>query len=324
MSDLTVGSVMPDLTIVAPTTPTPLERLVDDYLMACRARGLSRATLNHSYGYPLRKIFLPWCQERGLTTVEEFDRRAVDAFSVMLLDRPGKDGRPLSKFSIHAYTRAVRGFLNWCRQEGEQVTARPSLVRLPRRVLDVLSREEIDAMERAAPTERDRIIIRILGDCGLRAAELCGLSVDDLRRRDRQAFLHVLGKGEREREVPVPPGLVRRIERYLRDTRPADSRHANLFLSLRRGRTGDFEPLTPSGLLQLVQGSAHRAGITKHVDSHLLRHSMITNALRAGMNPLLLSTIVGHSSMRMIEQVYSHLNTSDSYEAMMRALTAQQ
>jgi integrase/recombinase XerD len=193
----------------------------------------------------------------------------------------------------------------------------------PFRVLDVLDRDQIDALEAACPTERDRILVRILGDCGLRAAELCGLTPEDVRRRDRGAFLHVRGKGERDREVPLPPALLRRLDRYLRDVRPSDSRHRNLFLSLRRGRSGDYEPLTPSGLRQVVQGAAERASITKHVDSHLLRHSMVTNALRAGMNPMLLAQIVGHSSLRMIEQVYSHLNASDAYEAMMRTLADQ-
>jgi len=82
--------------------------------------------------------------------------------------------------------------------------------------------------------------------------------------------------------VPLPPGLLRRLDRYQRDVRPTDARNATLFLSLRRGRSGDYEPLTPSGLLQVVRGGAERAKITKRVDSHLLRHSMITNALRAG------------------------------------------
>jgi hypothetical protein len=54
---------MPDLTVVAPTEPSAVEQLVEDYLMACRARGVSRATLTNSYGYPLRGIFVPWCRE---------------------------------------------------------------------------------------------------------------------------------------------------------------------------------------------------------------------------------------------------------------------
>lgn len=313
---------MPNVALV-PSQVSPLHTLVDDYLMSCRARGLSRATIVNSYGYPLLSIFLPWCDTHDVERPADLTARVIDSFSVFLLNREGKNGRTLSKFSVHAYARAVRGFLTWCAKEGEKVEARPSLPRLPRRVLDVLSRDEINALEGGATTERDRIIIRILGDCGLRASELCGLRPDDVIRRDRQAYLLVHGKGERERLVPVPPQLLRRIDRYVRDTRPSDTAHKELFLSVRRGRSGDYEPLTRSGLLQLMASAGDRAGLAaKNVHPHLLRHSFITNALRAGMNPLVLSRIVGHSSLRMIEQVYSHLNAGDSYEAMMRALSA--
>lgn len=303
-----------------PTEPSPLHRLVDDYLMACRARGLAPKTIDDSYGYPLRSIFLPWCVENGIEKPEQLTSRTVDAFSVLLLERGGKNVKRLSKFTVHAYARSVRGFLTWCAQEGEDIKARPALPRLPRRVLNVLDRSEIDALEAAAPTERDRIIIRILGDCGLRADELCSLRLSDVVRHDRQAYLHVQGKRDMERLVPVPPALLRRIERYARDARPQDAQSDRLFVALRRGRSGDYEPLTRSGVLQLIRSATARAGITKRVHTHLLRHSFITNALRAGMNPIILSKIAGHTSLRMIDQVYSHLNTTDSYEAMLRML----
>ncbi len=91
-------------------------------------------------------------------------------------------------------------------REGEIVTARPALPRLPRRVLDVLDRDELEALEAAAPTERDRLIIRVLADCGLRAEGLCGLKVDDIVRRDRQAYLRVSRRttaSERSRSPPL-------------------------------------------------------------------------------------------------------------------------
>jgi integrase/recombinase XerD len=301
---------------------SPLHRLVDDYLMECRARGLSPATVNNSYGYPLRSIFLPWCEENGVERPDQLDGRTVNAFSVALVEHGGKRTQHLSKFSIHAYARAVRGFLTWCTKEGEVVVARPALPRLPRRVLDVLDRSELDALEAAAPTERDRLIIRILADCGLRAEGLCGLQVDDIVRRDRQAYLRVREKNDMEREVPVSPALLRRLERFAASGRPAGARSSFLFVGLRKGRTGEYDPLTRSGVLQLVQSAAERAGITKRVHTHLLRHSFITNALRAGMNPLILARIAGHSSLRMIDQVYSHLNTADTYEAMIRMLNS--
>lgn len=313
---------MARIAVVAPPPASALHQLVDDYLMACRARGLAPGTVHNSYGYPLRSIFVPWCDANGVATPAQLDARAIDEFSVALLERGGKDGRPLSKYSVHAYARAVRGFLNWCKREGEQVTARPALPRLPRRVIDVLDRNEITALEAAAPSERDRLVIRVLGDCGLRASELCTLQMSDIIRHDRQAYLRVHGKGERDRLVPLTPALLRRLERYVRDARPKDSPHRQLFVSLRRGHSGDYEPLTRSGLLQLIRHSAERAGISKKVYPHLLRHSFVTNALRAGVSPLLLAQIAGHTSMRMIEQVYSHLNPTDSYDAMIRALTA--
>ena len=299
-----------------------LQRLVDDYLMECRARGLAPATINGSYGYPLRSVFLPWCEGNGVERPAQLDSRTVNAFSVALAEQGGKDGRPLSRFTIHAYARAVRGFLTWCSREGETVAARPALPRLPRRVLDVLDRQELDALEAAAPTERDRLIIRILGDCGLRAEGLCGLKLDDVVRRDRQAYLRVREKGDMEREVPLTPALLRRVERYISNARPKDAPGTQLFLGLRRGLSGEYEPLTRSGVLKVVRHAAERAGIKKRVTTHLLRHSFITNALRAGMNPLILARIAGHSSLRMIDQVYSHLNTSDTYEAMIHMLNA--
>jgi len=311
---------MPDLTVVRTTSPTTLERLVDDYLMSCRARGLAPNTTRVSYGYPLRGVLLPWCAERGIERLDQLDSRSVDAFAVHLHEAGGHRREKLSKSTVHAYVRAVRGFLAWCEREGESVIARPALPRLPRRVIDVLDRSEITRLEEATPTERDGLMVRILGDCGLRAAELCGLRTDDVFRRDRQAYLRVHGKGDKERLVPVPPTLLRRLDRYVRTVRPLEAHSNHLFVGLRRGRSGDFEPLTPSGILQLVQSAAVRAGITKPVYTHLLRHSFITNALRGGMNPMVVAQISGHSSLRMIERVYSHLTAGDSYEALVALL----
>lgn len=309
---------MSALTLVDASGPTELERLVKDFLASCRARGLSPATLSRGYGPPLERVFLPWCAKNGITSVEQLDQRALDRYTSTLLTEGGDRGE-LSRFSVHSYTRIVSQFLGWCQKEGEAVSAKPQLPKLPRRVIDVLSREEIDAMEAAAPTERDKIIIRLLADTGLRAGELCGLRAADLVRNDRRAYIKVLGKGSQERLVPLPPALLRRIERYDR-ARHKDTDTDRLFVGLRRSIGGGFEALTPSGVLQLVHGSAERAGITKRVHTHLLRHSFATEALRRGMNPIQLTRILGHNSLRMIERVYSHLTPDDGYDALMSML----
>lgn len=100
---------MADLSVVRPTGTTALELLVEDYLMACRARGLSRNTIETSYGYPLRRLLLPWCAEHQITEVEHFDRRAADAFAVDLRETPGRRGSPLAATSVHAYLAGRSG-----------------------------------------------------------------------------------------------------------------------------------------------------------------------------------------------------------------------
>jgi len=312
---------MARLSLVSTPRKPELPNLVEDYLRSAEARGLAPSTVDNSYGYPLRRIFLPWCAEEGIDSIEGLDAKAVDSFSAYLLRFDGKNGR-LSRHSVHAYARAVRTFLLWCQRNGEAVAAAPQLPRLPRKVLDVLTWEEIEAIERAAPSERDKLIVRVLADGGLRATEVCSLRLEDLIRRGRSTFLRVRGKGARERLVPVVPTLFRRLERYVSHYRPADICDDHLFVSLYKGHSGEHEMMTRSGVLQLVRGATRRAGIKKRVYTHLFRHSFFTNGLRGGMNSLVLAQVGGHSSLRMLQEVYSHLDVDDAYEQLTRMLTA--
>jgi integrase/recombinase XerD len=297
---------------------SPLARLVDDYLTHVRARGLSPAT-NTAYNHALRVVLLPWCAAEGIERVEELDSRTVDRLSTSMLTRISARGKPLSADSVHTYTRGVRQFLTWAQGEGEAVTAKPQLPKLGKHHRDVLRATEIDAMEAAVPTERDKLIIRILGDCGLREGEVARLRVEDVLRPENRGQLHVRGKGRRERRVPVLSRLLRRIERYMGGrVDPASDR---LFLGLRRGRSGDYEPLTESGIRQVIRDAGLRAGLRRSVNPHLLRHSWMTEMLRQGMDPLQLSMIAG-CSLKVIQEHYEHLTQDDAYESMMKALAA--
>jgi len=299
---------------------TPLSRLVDDYLASCRARGLSPRTIETSYGYSLLSVLLPWCQQEGVTRVEELDTRTLDRLSSFLLTRMSDRGKPLSKHSVHSYLRPIRQLLTWAAREGEEVKGKPQLPKLPKQRRDVLSRDEINRLELAAPTERDRLIIRIFGDCGLRLGEVTRLRIQDIVRSARAASLDVDGKGRRQRRVPVPPALVRRLERHI-SSLPADDPTGRLFLSLHRGPHGYYEPLTESGINNLIGVAAQRANIGRNVHPHLLRHSWMTEMLRSGMNPIQLSVIAG-ASPEVIGSCYEHLSEDDAQEALVRALLA--
>jgi integrase/recombinase XerD len=172
----------------------------------------------------------------------------------------------------------------------------------------VLSREEIRALEDVAVTERDKLIVRVLGDTGIRVGELVNLTTNDLVNQDRNLYLRVGGKTG-ERLVPVPR-LSRRLQKYGDRGRPRDVVSNRIFISLKRRPGGDYGPLTPSGVEQLIQDLRQRAGITKRVYPHLLRHSYATWALARGMNPIMLAHILGHTSLatrtrRLLEPVRS-------------------
>ena len=310
---------MPSLKVVPAQQPSALARLVEDYLAACRARGLSPKTVDGAYGYPLRSILLPFCRDAGITEISGLDNRALDRLSGRLLERGGAKGA-LSKASVHAYMRAVNHLLAWAKKEGEGIGAKAQLPRLPKRLLEVLSRAELDRMEDAATTERDKLIVRTLADTGIRVGELVGLRTSDLHERNRSLFLRVRGKGAKERMVPVPPPLYRRLRRYADRGRPKDVRSDRLFMGLRRRPGSDHAPLTESGAQQMVRTLAKVAGIERRVYPHLLRHSYATWALNHGMNPILLAQVLGHSSLTMIQQVYAHQTPEDAYQAMLKAL----
>jgi integrase/recombinase XerD len=181
-----------------------LQRLVNDYLADCRARGLSPKTLKDAYGYPLQQVFLPWCERRGLTEPRELDHRTLNQLTSDLLEVGGRRGK-LSRFTVDTYVRNVNLFLGWCRREGEIGHVRAQSPKLPRRVLDVLSRDEVDKLEGVARFERDKVIVRLLADTGIRANELIGVRQVDLVERGRDRFIRVHGKGAKDRLVPISP-----------------------------------------------------------------------------------------------------------------------
>ena len=305
--------------VLANGTSTPLERLVDDYLSNCAARGLAPRTVDKDYGYALNSVFLPWCLTNEITQLSQLDGRCVDRFTASLHTHRKQNGEPLSKYSVHTYIRPVRQLLSWAKSVGEEVRATPQLPRRSKPLRDALTREEIDRMEKALLSERDKLIVRTLADCGLRLDELRRLGPADIVRTGRYAYLRVLGKRSRVRDVPVMPQLLRRLER-LADNHPEGRTVDRLFLSRRRGRSELLEPLTDSGIYKVVVEAATLARIHKRVYPHLLRHSWMTEMLRNGMSPIQLSIIAG-ASPDVIAACYTHLTKDDAYSAMLRVLS---
>ncbi len=319
-----------------------LGEAIGDFMAGVKAQGTSPRTYRY-YSDVLTKTFLPWCVERRIQELERLDQRALDEFSAYLLDRPDK---PLAKSSAASYLRAVRTFVRWVGENGlSSADIRVRNVKVPRQVVDALSPAEISALEAAADTERDRLIIRVLANTGIRLSELLGLRVDDIRSEGARWYLRIEGrsygggaKGDRGRLVPLtPPELGRRLRRFATKGRRPEAYSDRLFLLLRRSRkTGTYEPLAESGVQQMLLTVAERAGIWspadrttgqsesgKRVHPHLFRHSFVTNALKRGVNPVIVQQIAGHRDLSMIATVYAHVNAMDGYDALMRSLTVE-
>jgi integrase/recombinase XerD len=288
-----------------------LESLVNDYLAHQRGRGLSPRTAALTANI-LERTFLPWCNKEGISAPDQLAQRMLDRFSANLLDRK------LARESVRTYTRTVGTFIRWA-QADDAIAAKVKLHQpeAEHKLVETLTREEIQKLEHAAKTERDKLIIRLLADTGIRLGELLGLRVGDLVEQGRERYIKVRGKGARERLVPLAPALFVRLRRY------AGRDNERIFVTNRRSpKTHDFEPLAPRSVQNMIRFTADAAKLKRNIHPHLFRHSYATWALRKGMNPLQLQRILGHADLTMISTVYSHLTPSDSYTAMLELLKA--
>lgn len=297
-----------------------LSDLIDEYLDHVKA-ARSPNTL-HQYRYALKRVFLSWAEQEGLGHLAEIDRAALDRFSRHLQTEPGLRGRPLTPVSVQTYVRAINLWLSWsARHAGGEKGLRAEAPKPRRRTMITLSLEDVSKMEQAAKYPRDQLIVRLLADTGIRVGELINLRVRDLVREQSKCYLHVRGKTG-GRIIGVEPALYRRLRAYVEGGRRDGGEDAPLFVALRARADGQAEPLTPSGVHQIVQYLGEAAGIHKRVYPHLFRHSYATEFLNRGGDSIMLAKVLGHGSLAMIQNVYAHLAADHVHDAMLRHLVA--
>ena len=217
----------------------------------------------------------------------------------------------LSARSAARLLSALRGFFRHCAAEGivpedssAQLTSPKTWTALPR----VLSPEEIDALLAAPDVTtprglRDRAMIETLYASGLRVSELVRLETE---RTDLEGgTLLVVGKGNKERLVPVGREARKWIGRYLREARPALDRARSEFLFL----TGRGSPMTRQRFWQLIELYARGAGIRSRISPHVLRHSFATHMLERGADLRSVQMLLGHADIATT-QIYTHVSRS--------------
>ena len=253
-----------------------------------------------SYGRDLHQ-FLEWL------TVEHLELGRVARADLRTYLGLRRD-HGLSARSAARALSALRGFFAFQLREGV-ITGDPSAqMRAPslwHTVPSVLPPEEVEALLAAPDTGtvgglRDRAMLEALFATGLRVSELVGLTLD--RVRLEPGFVRVLGKGRKERLVPLGSSAVMWISRYLDDARPAIDRRrrTELFLNLR----GD--PLTRQGFWKILRQHGRRAGISSHLSPHVIRHSFATHLVENGADLRAVQMMLGHASLTTTE-IYTHV-----------------
>lgn len=178
---------------------------------------------------------------------------------------------------------------------------------LPRHLPEYLSTEEVDKLENSIDLttkegQRNRAIIEVLFSCGLRVSELTHLRLSDLFLDDR--FIRVVGKGNKERLIPISDRAIRELNLWFYDRRQMDIQPGEedyVFLN-RRGHH-----LTRVMILIMIKRQAESAGIKKNISPHTLRHSFATALLKGGADLRIIQVLLGHSNIGTTE-IYTHMD----------------
>jgi integrase/recombinase XerD len=281
-------------------------------------RGLSTHTLA-AYRRDLRR-YVAFLSKRDVARADAVEESAVRSFVASLsASTHGPEGRPYRATSVARALSAVRSFHRFLVREGvtdRDPAAAVAQPRLPRSLPHPIPVEEIrrllDAPDPATPGGlRDRAILELLYGSGLRISELTGLDVDDLELE--AGSVRVLGKGGKEREVPLGSCAREAVGVYLTRGRPALASAATrgaLFLNARGGR------LSRQSCARLLGRYVRLAGIERRVTLHSLRHSFATHLLEGGADVRVVQELLGHASVATT-QIYTLVTSQhlrDVYE----------
>ena len=280
--------------------PLSLRRFLG-YLAA--ERGLARNTLD-AYRRDLQSA-IAFFDEAKLPAIDVAESEEWETY-LRAQSRAG-----LATKTVARRVAAVRSFLKFQAVEGRNVDDILSRIDRPkpeRALPKIMSREQVARLIATPQADskfyaRDVAILELLYASGLRASELCAITINDIQLDD--GFVRVFGKGSKERVVPVGQQACAAIDDYLATCRPMLLKTPTdvLFLS----RTG--RPLERVRLWQLVEGYGRASGLLKEISPHVLRHCFATHLLGGGADLRVVQTLLGHADVGTT-QVYTHVDTT--------------
>lgn len=286
-----------------------LESLIKDYLAYLEIeKGRSRKT-SENYGHYLKR-FLAWSKAKSPAQIDADLIRQYRLY----LNRLEEKGRGLKKVTQNYHIIALRNFLKYLAKRDIKTMAaeKIELAKQSPREVEFLEGDELERLLKApegdsARSLRDRSILELLFSSGLRVSELCGLNRSSLNL-DKGEF-SVRGKGEKIRVVFISDTAKASLRSYLAKRKDVDQA---LFVRIPKGKKENSQAkyeklrLTPRSIQRLIHHYAIKAGISRKVTPHTLRHSFATDLLISGADIRAVQTMLGHSSITTT-QIYTHV-----------------
>ena len=291
----------------------PLWELATEYLSHLQfERRLSNNTI-YAYNLDLKKYTHFLFSELHLTSINSIKASHIENFVKDLNNAGTMDAKSdLKKAStIHRLFSTIRGFHQYlCQLRITENDPSELLVppRLTRKIPTTLLVEEVDKIIQAVDLTkkyalRDQAILSLLYASGIRVTELVDLKLKNLMMDD--GLIRVFGKGRKERIVPIGKIALSFLTLYLKELRPSNSRKGTsqgiLFLNHRGGK------LTRMSIWNILHENTLRAGITKKVSPHVLRHSFATHLLEGGADLRSVQEMLGHSDITTT-QIYTNID----------------
>lgn len=217
----------------------------------------------------------------------------------------------LSKRSQARLLSSFRSFFDFLILDGERKDNpcdRVDSPKLGRYLPEVLSIEEVEAILESVPLNtwnglRDRAILEVLYGCGLRVSELCTLKISHCYFDE--GFVRIIGKGNKERLVPIGAPAVDAVREYLASRPiPASSEAEDILFLNRFGK-----PLSRVSVFKMIKTQAALAGITKEISPHTFRHSFATHLVEGGADLRIVQEMLGHESV-LTTEIYTHIDSS--------------
>lgn len=285
-----------------------------DYLHYLKVeRGLSENTIN-SYGIDL-KLFLEYLRENEIPSFKQVNKEVI----VNYMQAEKNNNKANS--SILRSVSSLRKFFQYLAQEKIIEKDPMLLIDTPKKkqhLPQVLTKEEVEKLLHSPNTGqvlglRDRAMLELMYATGLRISEIINLKLEDLHLT--MGTLQTLGKGHKERIVPVGDEAIKWINRYLEEARPKllkQKRSNYLFLNFHGNN------LTRQGVWKNLKAEVRKAGIQKNITPHTLRHSFATHILENGADLRIVQELLGHADISTT-QIYTHLSNKQLADIYNRA-----